>query len=601
MKRKKKKNIRRKKAPLRRQLSAAELERLECEYAQACRFMHEGLLHEAAEAYKRVLRINPRHSQSINMLAVIALEDGQPEEAERFARMAIGINPENPGYYNNLGLALQDLVKIEEAAAAFQQALQIRSDFVDALLNLGNAFKFQGNLEKAIGAYKNALSLQPDDPDILNNLGNASRDQENIPAAIEYYQRSIEVNPLGIEALSNIARLFFQANRLAEARQTVNEILKLDRSAQTKLFLATIEYREGNYSNAKKVLSEVIFQDLLGDDQQEAQFLIANIERKLGNYEAAFKMFSRANQGILEQEKKEIQKRQHQNQYFSSDPRPLLSWFSGESVASWERYSRDDGLPQPVFLLGFARSGTTLLDQMLHSHSTILTLEEKNTLVDIKEEFCCPQGKDSFAQLKKERIADYRKGYWRVVINYLGLQNFPKDKVIVDRNPFNASYLGFICRFFPDAKIIVALRDPRDVCLSCFMQNFGMNNITCNFLTMESTVRYYAATMDMLLHFREILPLDFHYVHYENLIEDFEKEARALIAFLGLSWEDKIIQYYETAKKRYIKTASHHQVVKPLYKSAAGRWKNYENFLEPILPILEPYVKIFEAELKKNR
>ena len=600
-KRKKEKTGRLKRKVVRSQLSPADLTKLESEYARAGRCMQAGQLHQAAEAFKAALRINPNHAQSINMLGVIALKDGQPGQAVKFTRMAIQINPGNPGYYNNLGLALMELQQLKEAVAAFQKALQKQPDSFDALNNLGNALKRVGHLDEAIVSYHKALKMQPDDPDILNNLGSACKDQGNIDDAIEYYKRASERNPLGLESYQNLARLFIKANRLTEARQTVKSNVKLAGGNQAKLLLATIEFREGNYTIAVDIVEELCRSDLLPADQREVQFLAANISHKMGDYDAAFQKFNQANQGVEEQEKDEIQKRIQRNRNFSFNPRPLLDWISKESLAGWQKYPENDGLPTPVFLVGFPRSGTTLLDQMLQSHSAILTLEEKNTLQQIIEDFCHPKGKDLFTQLDNKRIAEYRFGYWKRVAGYLDLPEVQEGKVIIDRNPFNTSYLGLICRFFPEAKIIVALRDPRDVCLSCFMQDFTLNNAVSNFLSLKATVRYYATTMDMLFHFRQLLPLTFHYVHYENLIDDFENEAKKIIHFLGLAWEDKILQFHETARARYITTASHHQVVKPLYKSAVGRWRKYEQYLQPILPILEPYVKIFEAERKMSK
>ena len=602
LKSKKKKQGRTKSNLAKRELTPVEQERVESEFVRASYFMQAGNLHQAAEAYRSALRIDPKHARSINMLSAIALKDGQPDQAVKFSRMAIQINPDNPGYYNNLGLALMERNQPEEAVAAFQKALQKKPDYFDALNNLGNALKRLGNVDEAIDCYRKALKMQPDDPDILNNLGSACKDQGNIDAAIEYYQRALEHNPSGLESYQNLARLFIKANRLAEARQTVKSNVKLAGGNQAKLLLATIEFREGNYKIAGDTVEELCRSDLLPADQREAQFLAANISHKMGDYDAAFQKFNQANQGVQEQEKDEIQKRIiQQSRDFSFNPRPLLAWISKESIAGWQKYPENDGLPAPVFLVGFPRSGTTLLDQMLQSHSAILTLEEKNTLQQILKDFCHPKGRDLFTQLNNKRIAEYRSGYWKLVARYLGLPEIQEGKVIIDRNPFNTSYLGLICRFFPEARIIVALRDPRDVCLSCFMQDFTLNNAVCNFLSLKATARYYATTMDMLLHFRQLLPLTFHYVHYENLIADVEQEAKKIIHFLGLAWEDKILQYHETAKARYITTASHHQVVKPLYKSAVGRWRKYEQYLQPILPILEPYVEIFEAERKKSK
>lgn len=598
LKSKKKKQGRTKSNLAKRELTPVEQERVESEYARAEHFMLEGNLHQAAEACKNLLRTDPKHAQAINMLSVIAVKDRQLEQAEKFARMAIDVDNLHPDYQNSLGLALLAQERLDEAVEIFQAVLRRNSNYIDALINLGKVEKKRGNSKEEIAFYLEAHTKQPEDMNILKELCITYQSLGKVDEAIEYLKKAIELHPSRMELLQNLAGLYLQANRLDEAQQVVEEIMSRDSGEWSSFIQATLDFRLGNIDNAKRIVDRIQLNHIAPKGRVDAQYLMANIENKLGNYDRAFQLFRKANEQKLDLANDEIMKRRQLNRYFRFNPRSLLSWFSEETVAEWQGSRYEDGCLAPVFLVGFARSGTTLIDQLLFSHPAILTLEEKNTLRIIDKQFSQADGETLLKHLTAHEILAFRRSYWRDVEYFLDIEKVPENKVVIDRDPFKTRNLGHIYRFFPEAKVIVALRDPRDVCLSCFMQNFKLNDMTSHFLDLEETARYYAANMEMLLFFRKHLPLKFHYVHYENFIEDFEREARGLLNFIGLEWEESMLKFHETAKKRYILTVSSDQVVKPLYKGAVGRWRKYEKHLQSILPILKPYVEQFEAERK---
>jgi hypothetical protein len=249
----------------------------------------------------------------------------------------------------------------------------------------------------------------------------------------------------------------------------------------------------------------------------------------------------------------------------------------------------------PVFLVGFPRSGTTLLDQILASHPEITTLEERDTLFDACEALVTPERAfDKWAALPAEEIERLRAAYWDQVKT--GMLGAPIGRVFVDKLPLNAILLPVIHRLFPSAKIVFALRDPRDVILSCYQQRFGMNAAMFQFLKLETAVVYYDAVMTLVRDARAKFPLHVHDVKYEALIGDFDATVRALLTFLGVDWHDGVRDYAATAKTRAIGTPSAAQVVRPIYASAHGKWRNYGTFLEPHLVKLEPWVQAFGYE-----
>jgi Sulfotransferase family len=246
----------------------------------------------------------------------------------------------------------------------------------------------------------------------------------------------------------------------------------------------------------------------------------------------------------------------------------------------------------PVFLVGFPRSGTTLLDQMLSGHPGIDVLEERDTLQDVlKEHALSDAGLEAFLRLDAASLERRRQLYWRRVAEFMGERD--EDKLFVDKLPLNSVFMPLMRRLFPGARFLFALRDPRDVVLSCFMQSFTLNEAMRHFLSLQETAAYYTAVMRVGADSLERLPAAAHRVRYEDVVEDTEGEARRLLGFLGIAWEPKVLDFQETARWRRINTPSYHQVAQPIYASAKRRWRRYEDQLGLVMSVLEPFVKRF--------
>jgi Sulfotransferase family len=243
--------------------------------------------------------------------------------------------------------------------------------------------------------------------------------------------------------------------------------------------------------------------------------------------------------------------------------------------------------------VGFPRSGTTLLDQILSSHSRLSVLEEKENLRDLLQDFVTTDsGLERLAKLASSTLDEYRKRYWARVEE--SRPQLPQDKIFVDKLPLNTMFIPLITRLFPQARFIFAIRDPRDVVLSCFTRAFGLNEAMRNFLTLDGTARYYAAVMRIGIDAKQKLGNALHVIRYESLVDDIENEARSLCGFLGLEWEAGMLRFQETARKHRINTPSYHQVVQPIYHTAQQRWRNYAQHMQAVLPQLQPFVEYFE-------
>jgi hypothetical protein len=250
-----------------------------------------------------------------------------------------------------------------------------------------------------------------------------------------------------------------------------------------------------------------------------------------------------------------------------------------------------------VFVVGFPRSGTTLLEQMLDAHPGLQSMDENpffNRLADpLRRHDTRILG--NLDVLRQYDVDELRKQYLVQVSEKIRRR---WDAQLVDKNPLNMPWLPFIHRLFPNAKYILAIRHPCDVLLSCFMSNFRLNDAMSNFLRLEDAAQFYDLTFRHWERARELFGLNVHTVVYERLVEDVEAEVRPLFDFLGLAWRDEALDHRATAKARgLITTASYAQVVEPIYKRAAGRWEGYRRHLEPILPVLRPWIEKFGYSL----
>ena len=244
-----------------------------------------------------------------------------------------------------------------------------------------------------------------------------------------------------------------------------------------------------------------------------------------------------------------------------------------------------------VFLIGFPRSGTTLLDTILRTHSNIEVLEEKPYLLDLRHDYFKKNDNNLLSILNISRNEkDYiRKEYFNNALR--NIKN--EDKIIVDKFPLSIIELGFINCIFPNAKIISALRNPCDVVLSCFFSSFKINEAMINFLKLQDTVNFYNEVQELFEFYKKQLNLNLITIKYENLVLNFEEEVKSLLNFLDLKYEKKLEEFYITAQKRdKISTPSYVQVIKPLYSSSIGRWKNYQEF-KYIVNNLEKWTKQF--------
>ncbi len=263
-----------------------------------------------------------------------------------------------------------------------------------------------------------------------------------------------------------------------------------------------------------------------------------------------------------------------------------------DRVAAWTKLDLSLSPPSPIFIVGFPRSGTTLLDTLLMNIPSLHVMEEMPVLVEVEAAL----GDDGrLATLSSDQAQRLRSLYYETIAK---VAPAPAGRTIVDKHPLQMTRMPLIHRLFPDARIVFVERHPCDSVLSCFMSNFQLNHAMLSFVTLDEAARTYDAVFEAWTRAEATLPLRVHRIRYERMVADLEGEMRPLLGFLGLEWDPKVLDNRAAAAKRdHIRTASYSQVTEPIYRRSAGRWERYRRQLEPVLPMLAPWAELMGYEI----
>ena len=444
--------------------------------------------------------------------------------------------------------------------------------------------------EQAIQSLRRAIELKPDVPETHYFLGNTLLQKGDVQEALQSLGRAIELKPDYREAHSKLCEGLERANRLDEMEKALSQAKEHCPATHPALVLREAELlkRKGDFETARASLEASAWQAADEDTRETAAYLLCDLCDRLGAVEEALGYADEANRitrsTIAAQ-------RVDPNAYFQLIE-TLTQAFTNLEPSAWQAVTSDDGRSDPAFIVGFPRSGTTLLDTVLQSHSSIQVLEEVPTVHRLESEYLQIAGSygDAIAGLDQSQVSTLRRAYFEELDKHI-----PRDQqasVIIDKLPLNMVQAGLIQRVFPEARFLFAERHPCDAVLSCYMRNFSINEAMINFTELQSAAKLYDRVMNLWSLYREKLPLSVHTVRYESLISEFEATVAECLSFLGLDWEDGMRDFVGTAEARgRVNTPSYSQVTQDLYAEASGRWERYRENLEPVLPQLLPWVE----------
>jgi tetratricopeptide (TPR) repeat protein len=539
----------------------------------------------AATAYERVVAGAPDDFEAWNNLGNSRTAHGDPAGSVAALEKATALRPDVAPVRMNLAAALGDAGRTDDALAALAACARDFPYDSKPWAEQYAILKELGRADEALEALEKAVAIEPNDVDLLIKLGAERSLAWNMSGAEEGFRRAIKLDLANAEAFVALANLLEHTNQTDAFAPLIAQAEEAGLEDGSLNFIRALSLRRD-----KKFEEGLAALALVPDDVEPARQsqLLGQFNDRLGRADIAFPAFARMNE-LQKPDPSDPVSRAEEYRAQLTRHRSIVNqdWYCG-----WTPPAPSPSRPTPAFLVGFPRSGTTLLDTMLMGHSRVAVLEERPPLSRVEQEI----GEfERMASLSAPDIEDLRTLYFSEAAKYADLK---PDTLLIDKFPLHLNKVPIIHRLFPDAQFILALRHPCDVLLSCFMSNFRLNNAMANFLNLETAAWVYDQTFSYWHQCNEIMPIKTHTVMYERMIADSEAELRPLFDALGLDWRADVLDHRKTAAGRgVISTASYSQVHEPLYDRANGRWTRYREHLAPILPVLKPWVERFGYSL----
>lgn len=564
--------------------------------SRATAALNAGDVANAERLAKRIIRSDPAAFGAIEVLASVHFRKGDAKAAAVLLRKATANAPAHPGIHFNLGIALYHSGEGDAAVESLQKALYLDPNYPDGYFELGGILNSLGRGEGAVEAYKESLRRRPNDAFALSNLALAQFELGQTDEALANYHSAIKLDPQNPFIRHNLLDALERRNRIDEMRTALADAdATIGHHPQFALARAELQKRDKDFDGAIATLEAVQPQkhgNDIGDPKfwRQRAYALGDLYDRQNMPDQAIQCFSESNRLMAQQEcPPDVDKLAYQQRV-----NMLRTFFSPETIATWNHVEPSDGRQDPVFMVGFPRSGTTLLDMVLRGHPEIAAIEELplfSAAVDLLKTF--PGGEpDAYGQLNSDQVQQLRDTYFAEMDKSLSAAERERP-VIVDKLPLNLIEAGPILRIFPNARFILALRHPCDCVLSCYMHAFKLNSAMANFLNLEDAAALYGNVFSLWQQYCDHLPLKFQALRYEDMIGDLEGTVRPLLEFLDLPWDNGVLAYAETAQKSRINTPSYHQVVQPLYKRADGRWIKYAEQMAPVIPHLQKWISQF--------
>jgi len=489
------------------------------------------------------------------------------------------------------------------------------------------------NYQHSFEILERAARLSPNDPVIWLELGNVHGRRYDFAAAEKYFDKAIRVSGWRVEAFLAAGLHCANLRNDAMAERYLSRALDRENASGVALMRLTRIYEHQH--RPEKVAELIARLSRARTAPAAALYAQAVLDRLAGHAEAAEKSLrlflsqsgvdveSRARGWYELGRTLDVQRRYDEAMTAFLEAKKLLRPLAGREIEQLQRIQAklvetqtmisadalhrwvDFGVQlQPArrfaLMCGHPRSGTTLLEQMLDSHDDIISLEESLIFTNEVHRPLHRNFSEEASALTvleaatAEHLGPLRENYFRCAEKILG--EAVSGRLLLDKNPALNPAIPAVVRVFPEARFLVAIRDPRDVCLSCFMQPLDINPISSAFLGLESTVTQYASVMRFWHAMQPRLKNPAIEIRYEELVNDLESVARRVLDFLGVEWDERVLRFHEHARNKTVRSPTATDVTRPIFKTAVGRWRNYQKYLEPYLDKLEPLMKAFGYE-----
>ena len=577
---------------------------------------------EAEQNARALLESEPNSRAALVILAVAVGSQGRLADALPLYRRLTEIEPTEPAHWSNLGTALRDSGQLEEAAVSYERALELRPQDPALLTNLGLLSWEQGNVvdtrrymmaatarapdwaepriygalaSHSCGADDEARALLaerqrwPQLPDELEiDLALAEAQLEQAEQAIARLQRVIQRSPHLTRALIRLASLYERLNRVAEAVAVVDEVTA-EGDTELDALRAALSQRTDRVAEAKSIYERLVSKDP-GSSNAAFHFALGKTCDQSGDVDAAMSAFSKGHalQVRMVEQLDPSLVAPDRGVFLGVDPVEMA-----RSCSGWDDIDGPSREQSPIFIVGYPRSGTTLLEVMLDSHPGLVSMDERAFVQDVIEGMSAKglQFPTDLGKLDARGCADLREVYWRKVH---GVVSLGPGQRLVDKNPLNILRLPMLLRIFPNASVILSVRHPLDVVLSNYMQSFRSPAYQMLCSSFERLGQGFNLAMQCWNSMMDVVSADRMTLRYEDLIESTQAKVQELVAFLSIDEPERLLAFTDRAREKgFIGTPSYAQVIKPIHRSGVGRWKRYRQWLEPAIPHVKAWCEQF--------
>ena len=528
---------------------------------------------EAILAYESALAVDPDRAEAHYGLAVALHALSRHHEAIACYERTLAIDPDYAEANCGLGAALHAVGRNERAVACYEAALAIDPDYVEAQCGRGAALQTLKRHDEAIAAFGDAVTAEPDNTAARNALGLALQEVDRHDEALAHFRHALAVDPRSGDTQVNLGSVLKEIGRIDEARHAFQAAVEIE-PENVRFRYALVNSRRACAGDPHLAAMEAWARDIdaFPEDQQILlYFALGKALAETGRHEKSFRFLVAGN--ALKRQQVRYDERATLDTF-----NRIKRVFTTDLMVRMARMGHPSAMP--VFIIGMPRSGSTLVEQMLASHPKVFGGGERQDFSDALASIAA----DPFPQFVPGLTADQLERLGAVYLERVSASATAER--ITDKMLANFCLAGLIHLALPNARLIHTRRDPVDTCLSCFTLLFGAEQPFA--YDLGELGRYYRAYARLMKHWREVLPegvmLD---VQYEELVGDFEPQARRIVAHCGLEWDDACLAFHQT--QRVVRTASVTQVRQPIYRSSVGRWRPADAVLRPLLDTLTSF------------
>ena len=502
------------------------------------RHLNASRYRKAEDAFKKVLIEDENNIDALRFMGILAFKSGNHDIAEAMLTKALKLDPTYTLVWANLAQVFSVTAQLNKAKKSFKNILNMEPKNGLIWAEYGTVLTKLANYKEGRDAYLKALEFKPDSPRVHLSIGHVYKTMGEIDNSVNSYKNTIIQNNHSGEAYWSLANL------------------------------KTYSFSENEINKMEETLKE----DMSDIERSQMHFALGKAYEVKKDFDNSFKNYYEGNKvkkGLIK----------YSSDDTTENTKRILNFFNQENIQNLSKSSSNN--KDPIFVLGMPRSGSTLVDQIISSHSKVDGTQELPNIIKIAAELN-NDSQNTYPEVLKEldntKLSDLGKNY--ITETAWARENAP---FFVDKMPNNFIHIGLIKTILPNAKIIDTRRDPMDTCFSCFKQFFARGQLFT--YSLEDLGKYYTDYIRAMNHWHNIYGKDIFTVHYDNVVNETEETIRELIDYCNLPFEQECLEFYKSS--RPVKTPSAEQVRQPIYKSGLNYWKNYDKHLLPLKKIID--------------